>query len=151
MHVHSRSFFIFAAFLLKIPSFSKTLLLFMTKCFPLPFLLKRLRSGVCCRAHQENDPPQMRRIISYYDSKHYLHQQHVDRRAAENADQGIAFPCVQHDDAARRDQLRQTVWRGREADVLEAIDDQHADEGRRQDFSQIRDIGRRVPAEDQKW
>ena len=108
----------------------------MTKYFPLPFLLKRLRMGGVLPGAQKNDPPQMRRIISQYDSKHYLYQNHVDRRAAEDADEGIALPGMQHDHTGCRNQLRQTVRRGSKAHVFEAVDDQHADEGRGQDLAE---------------
>ena len=84
----------------------------------------------------------MRRIFSQYDSKHYLYQQHVDRRAAEDADQGVSLPGVQDHHAPGRNQLRQTVGRGSKAHILEAVDDQHADECRGQNLAEIGDVGR---------
>ena len=83
-------------------------------------------------------------------SEYQLYQQHIDGCSGENAQQGVALQNLQHDHGERGNQFRQSVWMGRDRDILQALYHQHADDRRRQHLSEIGDIGRRLLPEDQE-
>ena len=64
--------------------------------------------------------------------KNQLHQQHVAYRAARNGQQDLPFPQVQRNDKNDGNQLRDAVAAGEERNMLQTIDYQHAENGRRQ-------------------
>ena len=87
--------------------------------------------------------------MSEYKSK----QQHIADRPAGDREQHLAFPEMEHDGDCDRDQFREAVGACQKADVLQAVDDEHAEDGGRKNFADILDESRRflILPEDEKW
>ena len=89
--------------------------------------------------------------LSHFLCEAGLHEQHIERRAGEQAQKHIPFPPLQRGGHGDGDQLRQCVVRG-EHRVLEAVDEQQPDDREGQDGAEVTDErGRLAPlGEDEK-
>ena len=74
----------------------------------------------------------MPNALPHFSYKAGLHEQHIERRAGEQAQKHIPFPPLQCGGHGDGDQLRQCVVRG-EHRVLEAVDEQQPDDREGQD------------------
>lgn len=70
-------------------------------------------------------------------SKHHLHQQHIAQRAAGDGNQRLMPPLMERNGHADGDGLRDAVAARGEADALEAVDDEHSEDGGGQHMAQI--------------
>lgn len=73
-----------------------------------------------------------------------LNQQHVAGGAAGDGEHGVALPQVEQHHHGAGDQLRQGVSRMNEIDRFQAVDHQHAHDGKGEYLAQIGDEGRRL-------
>ena len=64
-------------------------------------------------------------------SENDLHEQHIEQGPREDAEKGVPLCSLDPDDRCRGQELRDTVRRRENGNILQAIDDQHADDGRR--------------------
>ena len=70
-------------------------------------------------------------------SEHQLHQQYIAKGAPGYAEQGLVLPLVQRDGRQQRKRFRDAVTAGERGDALQAIDDEHPEDGGGQHPPQI--------------
>ena len=90
---------------------------------------------------------------NYFGKSEYkLDQQHITDCTGTDAQQGVPLPDVQKDYGTAADGFRNAEGSGDEGNILQAVDHQHAHDGKGQDLSQVGDQGRGRPvfAEDQE-
>lgn len=71
---------------------------------------------------------------SYKDK---LYQQHIQERAGTDAEKRIFLPQVQYYDYSDTDHLREGMRRLYEGDILQAVYNQHTDDGKGQNIGQV--------------
>ena len=62
-------------------------------------------------------------------SEYHLHQQHIAQRAACDGDERLMLPLMERDGHADGDGLGDAVAACGKADALEAVDDEHPEDG----------------------
>ena len=70
-------------------------------------------------------------------SEHHLHQQHIAQRTACDGDERLMLPLMERDGHADGDGLGDAVAACGKADTLEAVDDEHPEDGGGQHTAQI--------------
>lgn len=68
-----------------------------------------------------------------------MYQHHIANGASGYGDQHLALPDMQTAGHQNGDQLRDAVASMKDTDIFQAVDDQHAKDGRRKIFSKILD------------
>ena len=77
--------------------------------------------------------------------KNHLDQEHIQKRSSPNTQQSISLPYVNQYNGNGCDELRHSKGRGKYCGILKAVNYEHADNGKRKDFTEVGNVSRGFP------
>lgn len=85
-------------------------------------------------------------------AEYKLYEKHVTGCAAEDGNEHVSLPKVEKGGDGDADEFGQSMKACGKLNIFQTVDNEHSENGGRQDTAQIMDVGRRILAsENQKW